>query len=261
MRPISFTGLPRANVLGVGVHATTMEEAVRLSGCLLQSGTQSYVCLTGVHGVMEAQRDAQLRSILNRAALCLPDGMPMVWLGRAQGNQPMTRVYGPDYMAELCRWGLPRGYRHFLYGGKPRVAELLRQRLETRFPAIQIVGSYTPPFGALSEAQEHELREQVAACAPDILWVGLSTPKQERFMAEHVGQLDVALMAGVGAAFDLHAGLATDSPDWIKQCGLQWLDRLRKEPRRLWRRYLQNNPAFVWNIALQLTRVRQFSVD
>ncbi len=107
MQPISFTGLPRANVLGVGVHATTMEEAVRLSGCLLQSGTQSYVCLTGVHGVMEAQRDAQLRSILNRAALCLPDGMPMVWLGRAQGHHAMSRVYGPDYMAELCRWGAP----------------------------------------------------------------------------------------------------------------------------------------------------------
>jgi N-acetylglucosaminyldiphosphoundecaprenol N-acetyl-beta-D-mannosaminyltransferase len=261
MQPISFAGLERANVLGVGVHATTMEEAVRLSDCLLQSRMQSYVCLTGVHGVMEAQRDSQLRRILNEAVLCLPDGMPTVWLGHAQGYQHMARVYGPDYMAELCRWGLQRGYRHFLYGGKPGVAELLGGRLEGRFPGIQIVGSYTPPFGALSETQESELREQVAACTPDILWVGLSTPKQERFMAEHVGKLDVSLMAGVGAAFDVHAGLVADSPDWIKQCGLQWLDRLRKEPRRLGHRYLKNNPAFLWNLALQMVRVRQFSVD
>jgi N-acetylglucosaminyldiphosphoundecaprenol N-acetyl-beta-D-mannosaminyltransferase len=261
MQPISFAGLPRANVLGVGVHATTLEQAVGLSSCLLQSRLQSYVCLTGVHGVMEAQGDPQLRRILNEAVLCLPDGMPTVWLGHAQGHRHMTRVYGPDYMAELCRWGLHRGYRHFLYGGKPGVAELLRERLEGRFPGIQIAGSYTPPFGALSAAQEHDLREQIAACKPDILWVGLSTPKQERFMAEHVGKLDVALMAGVGAAFDVHAGLVRDSPDWIKQCGLQWLDRLRKEPRRLWRRYFANNPAFVWNIALQMAHVRQFSVD
>ena len=163
MQPTRFAELPRANVLGVGVHATTLEEAVTLSGCLLQSGDAGYVCLTGVHGVMEARRDPQLRHILNEALLCLPDGMPTVWLGHAQGHRRMARVYGPDYMSELCRWSLSRGYRHFLYGGKPSVAELLRTRLERRFPGIQIVGTYTPPFGALSEAQERELRQQVAS--------------------------------------------------------------------------------------------------
>ncbi len=261
MQPTRFAELPRANVLGVGIHATTLKEAVTLSDCLLQSGARGYVCLTGVHGVMEAHRDPQLRSILNKATLCLPDGMPTVWLGHAQGHRRMGRVYGPDYMAELCRHSVSRGYRHFLYGGKPGVAERLRERLEQRIPGIDIVGTYTPPFGALSEAQQQELREQVLSCRPDILWVGLSTPKQERFMAEHIKKLDVTLMAGVGAAFDIHAGLLADSPDWIKACGLQWLDRLRKEPRRLWRRYLHNNPAFVWNLALQMAGVRQFSVD
>lgn len=261
MPPTNFTGLPRANILGVGVHATSVKEAVTLSDYLLQSGASGYVCLTGVHGIMEAQRDPQLRRILNQAALCLPDGMPTVWLGRAQGHRQMARVYGPDYMAELCHWSSIRGYRHFLYGGKPGVASLLRARLEKRFPGIRIVGTYTPPFGELSAAQQRELREQVAACRPDILWVGLSTPRQERFMAVQAGKLDVGLMAGVGAAFDLHAGLVTDSPDWIKHCGLQWLDRLRKEPRRLWHRYMANNPAFVWKIALQLTGVRSFSLD
>ncbi len=259
MQPISFAGLPHANVLGVNVCATTLQEAVTLSGCLLQSGARGYVCLTGVHGVMEAQRDPELRRILNQATLCLPDGMPTVWLGHAQGHRDMTRVYGPDYMTELCHWSVGRGYRHFLYGGKPGVADLLRERLERRFQGIKIVGTVTPPFHTLSETQECELRQQIAASKPDILWVGLSTPKQERFMAQHVGKLDVALMAGVGAAFDIHAGLATDSPDWIKSWGLQWLDRLRKEPRRLWPRYIKNNPAFVWNVAVQLARKRQFS--
>ena len=261
MPPIKFAGLARANILGIGVHATTLEEAVSLSGCLLQGGVPAYVCLTGVHGVMEAQRDPQLRGILNNAALCLPDGMPTVWIGRTQGHSQMARVYGPDYMFALCRAGLPLGYRHFLYGGKPGVAELLRGRLQHALPGIQIVGTYTPPFSALSEAQVCELRERVAVSKPDILWVGLSTPKQERFMAEHRGALDVKLMAGVGAAFDIHAGLLCDSPAWLKASGLQWLDRLRQEPRRLWRRYLGNNPAFVWNVALQVAHFRQFSID
>jgi len=259
--PTNVIGLPRANVLGVGVHATNLEEAVTVSDHLLQSGNRGYVCLTGVHGVMEARRDPRLRHILNAATLCLPDGMPTVWVGRAQGHGAMARVYGPDYMLELCRLSVDRRYRHFLYGGCPGVAGVLRQRLEDRIPGIKIVATYTPPFGMLSEKQERELREQVAASKPDIFWVGLSTPKQERFMAEHLGKLDAKLMAGVGAAFDIHAGLISDSPGWIKTCGLQWLDRLRKEPRRLWRRYLRNNPAFVWNLALQAAGVKRFVVE
>lgn len=259
--PTRFLHLPRANVLGVGVHATNLEEAVLLSGRLLQSGDRGYVCLTGVHGVMEARRDARLQNILNDATLCLPDGMPTVWVGHGQGHRNMGRVYGPDYMLAMCRLSLKRGHRHFLYGGKPGVAELLQRKLEEKFPGLRIVGSYTPPFGPLSAEQESDLCEMVAESKPDILWVGLSTPKQELFMAEHIGKLDVKLMAGVGAAFDIHAGLASDSPRWIKNCGLQWLDRLRKEPRRLGGRYLRNNPAFLWNIALQIGGMRRFSRD
>jgi len=261
MPPTRFLHLPRANVLGVGVHATNLEEAVLLSDRFLQSGARGYVSVTGVHGVMEAERDSQLRRILNDATLCLPDGMPAVWVGRAQGHLAMGRVYGPDYMLAMCRLSAARGYRNFLFGGKPGVAELLQQQLQQRLPNLQIVGAYTPPFGPLSAAQESELRDLVAESKPDILWVGLSTPKQERFMAGHLDKLEVKLMAGVGAAFDIHAGLVSDSPGWVKQCGLQWLDRLRKEPRRLWRRYLRNNPAFVWKIALQMTGAQQFSIN
>jgi N-acetylglucosaminyldiphosphoundecaprenol N-acetyl-beta-D-mannosaminyltransferase len=256
-----FPHLPRANVLGVGVHATNLKEAVLLSDRILQSEGCGYVCLTGVHGVMEASRDLQLRQVLNNATLCLPDGMPTVWVGRAQGHLAMKRVYGPDYMLAMCHFSATRGYRHFLYGGKPGVAKLLQRKLQQRFPDLQIVGVYTPPFGPMSAIQECELCDMVAEFRPHIFWVGLSTPKQERFMAEHLGKLNVKIMAGIGAAFDIHAGLISDSPDWVKGCGLQWLDRLRKEPRRLWRRYLANNPAFIWNIALQMSGIRQFSLD
>jgi N-acetylglucosaminyldiphosphoundecaprenol N-acetyl-beta-D-mannosaminyltransferase len=253
--------IPRANVLGVGVHAVTLEEAVAHSDCLLQDGRRGYISLTGVHGVMEAQRNPGLRRSLNDSALCLPDGMPMVWVGRAQGHRAMRRVYGPDYMLAMCRMSVARGYRHFLYGGRPGVAERLQRRLEEWFAGLQVVGTFTPPFGPLSHDDEARLCHVVARAQPDILWVGLSTPKQEQFMAEYGRMLGVPLMAGVGAAFDIHAGLIADSPNWMKKSGLQWLDRLRKEPRRLWRRYLRNNPAFVWNLVLQLTRAREFRLD
>lgn len=168
MRPIDGANIPRANVLGIGVHAACLQEAVAVSDQLLQRGGRGYVCLTGVHGVMEAQRDAQLRRILNGAALCLPDGMPTVWVGRAQGHEAMGRVYGPDYMLELCRLSVARGYRHYLYGGRPGVAQRLKEKLEQMIPGIRIVGTYTPPFGPLMGPQEYFLRSNVAASKPDI---------------------------------------------------------------------------------------------
>jgi len=223
---------------------------------LLAAGGSGYVCLTGVHGVMEAQGDSELREILNRAFLCLPDGMPTVWVGRLQGHQQMSRVYGPDFMMEMCRRSRLGDFRHFLYGGAPGVAEQLRTRLEALMPWLRIVGTYTPPYGPLSARQEAELLASVTQSEPDILWVGLSTPKQERFMAQYWGRLPVKLMAGVGAAFDLHAGLKSDAPQWMKQCGLQWLHRLAQEPLRLGPRYLKHNPRFVMAICRQLVGMR-----
>ena len=247
--------LPRANVLGVGVHAVDMAEAVRKSEQLLASGDKGYVCLTGVHGVMESQRDPELREVLNRAFLCLPDGMPTVWVGRMQGHRQMRRVYGPDFMLEMCRRSRLGGYRHFLYGGAPGVAEVLKAKLESLMPWLQIVGTCTPPYGPLYAKQEADLFASVAQSKPDILWVGLSTPKQERFMAQYCGRLPVKLMAGVGGAFDLHAGLTSDAPRWVKHCGLQWLHRLAQEPLRLGPRYLKHNPRFVWAICRQMARM------
>jgi len=175
----------RANVLGVGVSAISMTEAVKYSDTLLQrKSAGGYICVTGVHGVMEAQTDKQFRSILNSSFLTTPDGMPTVWVGHWQGMKNMTRVYGPDFMLEMCKLSLVRGYRHFLYGGKDGVAEDLRDKLTLQFPGLQIVGTYTPPFRPLTADEETDLEKQLRELKPDIFWCGLSTPKQERFMSQ-----------------------------------------------------------------------------
>jgi len=261
MPPIDDALAARANLLGVGISAIDMQEALRRSEQLLQQRRKGYICVTGIHGIMEAQRDAGFRAILNRSFLCTPDGMPTVWVGRAQGHRRMRRVYGPDFMLEMCRMSPSRGYRHFLYGGNPGVAEKLKRRLESRVPGISIVGTFTPPFRALTSAEENEFAAMVAEVRPHVIWVGLSTPKQERFMAGMIDRLDTCLMVGVGAAFDIRAGLLPDAPTWMKSAGLQWLHRLLREPRRLWRRYLTNNPQFLWNISLQMAGITKFDVE
>jgi N-acetylglucosaminyldiphosphoundecaprenol N-acetyl-beta-D-mannosaminyltransferase len=250
----------RVNILGVGVSAVNMEGALHQTESLLDRGGKGYVCVTGVHGIMEAQSDEAFRDILNRSFLTTPDGMPTVWLGRIHGFKDMSRVYGPDYMANLCERSVAKGYRHFLYGGKPGVAEELRAELTRRFPGLQIVGTYTPPFRPLNSDEENDLRSQLESSKADVLWCGLSTPKQERFISSYYERMPVKLMVGVGAAFDLLSGNLDEAPDWMKKSGLQWLYRLIKEPRRLWRRYLLNNPKFAWLTLLQLSGLRGFQL-
>jgi N-acetylglucosaminyldiphosphoundecaprenol N-acetyl-beta-D-mannosaminyltransferase len=251
----------RANVLGVGVSAINMEDAVRLSERLICEKGRGYVCLTGVHGVIEAQSNPGFRKILNSSFLTTPDGMPMVWVGRCQGFSRIRRVYGPDYMLELCRISVEKGYKHFFYGGKPGVAQDLAIALTNRFPGLRVVGAFTPPFRSLSPSEESELEELVERSEADVLWVGLSTPKQEQFMYSLKDKLNVKLMAGVGAAFDIHTGRINDAPEWMKITGLQWLHRLIQDPHRLWKRYCINNPKFVWKISLQLIGLRRFGID
>jgi N-acetylglucosaminyldiphosphoundecaprenol N-acetyl-beta-D-mannosaminyltransferase len=252
--------VPRINVLGVGVSALTMARAIRVVDGWIARGEHHYVCVTGVHGVMESQRDAALRDIHNAAGLVTPDGMPLVWLGRLKGQRWIERVYGPDLMRELCIHSVSRGYRHFLYGGMAGVAERLADRLRARIPGLAIVGTATPPFRPLSFAEEEEIDRRINNAGPNIVWVGLSTPKQERWMSAHVGRLDAEVLIGVGAAFDFHAGLKKQAPRWMQRSGLEWLFRLSTEPRRLWRRYLVNNPRFLWGIALQGLGVTRYEL-
>ena len=255
-----FRERPRVNVLGVGVDAIDVRTAVARIFEALSGAGGAYVCVTGVHGVMEAQRDPELRAIINDSLLTTPDGMPMVWLGRLAGFTGMTRVYGPDLMLEVCRASVAAGSTHYLYGGNDGVAQELAGRLRERFPGIRIVGTFTPPFRPLSAEEEQRLCDEVHSVQPDFLWVGLSTPKQERFMASYRGKLAAKVMLGVGAAFDIHSGRTKQAPSWMQRAGLEWFFRVLQEPRRLFRRYAVNNPAFLWRVLQQKVGLRQYSL-
>lgn len=251
----------RVNVLGVGLSALNLDLAEEVIGRALKERRKGYICVTGVHGVSEAQSDEGFRLILNNSLLNTPDGMPMVWMGRLQGVKHMSRVYGPDLMLRVCDWTRRNGGSHFLCGGGPGVAEALREGLEAKFPGLKIVGTYTPPFRPLNAGEEMELQARISALKPDIIWVGLSTPKQEKFMAQYLPKLDTTLMFGVGAAFDFHAGRVRQAPRWMQRSGLEWLFRLCCEPRRLWKRYLKNNPLFVGRAFLQLTGLKKYPLE
>jgi N-acetylglucosaminyldiphosphoundecaprenol N-acetyl-beta-D-mannosaminyltransferase len=246
------------NVLGVAVDPLSMESALSHIECALSSRRKGFVCMIGVHGIMEAQRDRKLSQIYARSTLAVPDGMPTVWLGRWQGFGEMERVTGPDLMLEVFRRPEFAQCTHFLYGGKAGVAEELRESFSQRFPWVQIVGTHTPPFRDLTLDEEQSVAAKIQSLKPHFLWVGISTPKQERFMMRMVPLIESTLMFGVGAAFDFHTGRIQDAPNWIKRAGLQWLHRLLQDPRRLFWRYLRNNSAFCWHIAMQLTGIKHY---
>jgi len=241
-----------ANVLGVQVEALNMERALDQLGEALRSNRKGYVCMAGVHGVMEAQRSTAVRCAFRDSLMNLPDGMPTVWVGRSQGFTTMRRVAGPDVMLQLFSSRQFEKYSHFFYGGKPGVAQELASEMKRRFPWVRIAGTYTPPFRDLNDEEESEFIGMVRRAKPSIIWVGISSPRQELFMRRYLPKLDTCLMFGVGAAFDFHTGRIRDCSEWIKRAGLQWLHRLLQDPRHLLWRYARNNPAFVGRIALQM---------
>ncbi len=247
-----------ADVLGVKVSAVDMRVALELADRWIAAGKPGYACFSSVHPIIEAQRNPDYLRILNRAAFNFPDGMPLTWVGRIQGHANMNRVFGPQFMLEMCRLSVQRGYRNFLYGGHEGAAARLRNSLQRRYPRLQIVGTYTPPFRDLTAEEEDHLIAAVREARPHILWVGIGAPKQDRFMARFVDRLNVPLMAGVGAAFDFHTGRIRDCSEWIKRAGLQWAHRLVQDPKRLWKRYALANPAFLWHVAWQLSGLRSY---
>ncbi|SMF21025.1 N-acetylglucosaminyldiphosphoundecaprenol N-acetyl-beta-D-mannosaminyltransferase [Tistlia consotensis] len=252
---------PRENVLGVGVSALNLDRACASVERWIAEGERHYVCVTGVHGVMESRRDPALRRIHNAAGLVTPDGMPLVWMLKLGRHAGVDRVYGPDLMLELFRRSEQKGFRHFLYGSTPEVLARLQARLAERFPAAEVVGSFSPPFRPLSEAESAAIVERINASGADILWVGLSTPKQERWMAEHRARLAPAALIGVGAAFDFHAGLLRQAPRFVQRSGFEWLFRTAMEPRRLWKRYARNVPLFLLAVAAQKSGLRRYPLD
>jgi N-acetylglucosaminyldiphosphoundecaprenol N-acetyl-beta-D-mannosaminyltransferase len=252
--------LERVNILGVGVSAINMNLALETIQGWIASGEQHYVTVTGVHGVMESQRDSHIRDIHNRAGMVTPDGMPLVWLSRLKGQPHVTRVYGPDLMLAVCEASVAAGWRHFLYGGAEGVPDLLAAKLQERFSGLVIAGTYSPPFRAIPPEEDEEIVKMINDARPDIIWVGLSTPKQERWMAAHLGRVNAPVMIGVGAAFDFHTGLKRQAPRWVQRIGMEWFFRLATEPRRLARRYLINNPTFVLLVLAQALGLRRYTL-
>jgi N-acetylglucosaminyldiphosphoundecaprenol N-acetyl-beta-D-mannosaminyltransferase len=245
--------LPNFEVLGVRVHAVQMSDAVEQLRSWIRSGEMGrFVAVTGMHGVAESRQNSYFRSILNSADLVVPDGMPLIWLGRWHRYSLRRRVTGSELMQAFCRETGPR-CRHFFYGGGPGVAEELACVLHEQY-GITVAGTYAPPFRPLTSQEEEAIRLRVEQAAPDVLWVGLSTPKQERWMYEHREEMKVPVMVGVGAAFDMNSGKLRRAPLWMQDHGLEWLFRLIVEPQRLWRRYLVTIPKTSWFVCWELLR-------
>ncbi|MCL5263719.1 MAG: WecB/TagA/CpsF family glycosyltransferase [Chloroflexi bacterium] len=251
--------LPRVNVLGVGISAINMKIALSVVEGWITRREQQYICLATVNGIIECQRDPALIEVFNNSGLTTPDGMPLVWLSRLHGFAHVGRVYGPDLMEALCELSCQKGYRHYLYGGAEGVAEALKSRLRNRFPGLKVVGTYTPPFRPLTPDEDAEVVRSINEAEPDIVWVGLGSPKQDHWMAAHVGRIAAPVLIGVGAAFDFHAGRKKQAPRWMQRSGLEWLFRLSQEPGRLWWRYLVYNPLFVTLVSLQLAHLKRYA--
>ena len=247
--------IPRVDVLGVHISATTVEIATQQILEWIAEGAHQYVCATGVHGVMECQRSVAIRDIHNQSGMTTPDGMPMVWCSRFAGIRETQRVYGPDLMLAVMQRGIARRFRHYLFGATPQTLELLERRLLEQFPGVRIVGAHSPPFGELSEGELLSHAATINAVGADVVWVGVGTPKQERWMATMLPAMNANVLIGVGAAFDFHAGVKRQAPHWMQRTGLEWLFRLATEPSRLARRYLRNNPEFLARIAANRPRV------
>ena len=249
----------RANVLGVGIDAVGMEQALELVAECLKRGAKGYVCAADVHGVLQAMRGEEVADAFRHAAIVLPDGAPTVWVGRLQGCSSIDHVTGPAIMREIFRRQEFSQLTHFFYGGNPGVADELASTLQRQHPWARISGTYTPPFRDLTRDEELQFIRRINRQRPDVIWVGISTPRQVLFMHRIMPFLDTRLMFGVGAAFDFLTGHVRECPYWIKRAGFHWLHRLLQEPRRLWRRNLFN-ASFAWHIALQLSGVRAYPI-
>ena len=251
----------RANILGVGVSAITIPRALSQFDRWIASGARQYVCVADVHAIMQSQWSEAFRRIHNGAGMVTPDGMPLVRLAQFAGVGEVDRVYGPDLLVESCAHSVARGYRHFFFGGGPGVADELARRMAGRYPGLQIAGTYTPPFRPTTPEEDDAIVRILNDARPDFVWVGLSTPKQEYWMAKFRPRLGAAILLGIGAAFDFHSGNKPQAPRAVQRSGFEWLFRLATEPKRLWPRYRRVIPQFLYLLAQQKLGLKKFPID
>jgi N-acetylglucosaminyldiphosphoundecaprenol N-acetyl-beta-D-mannosaminyltransferase len=251
----------RVNMLGVGIDPVNLAQAVATLDKWREEGRRAYVCCVSVHGLVTSQRDREIRDALNRAGLATEDGVPLVWWCRCAGFSQAGRVCGSDLLDAMCALAVQRGHRHYFYGGSSYVVELLVARLTERYPGLIVAGHHSPPFRQLTEEEDAADVAAINAVRPDYVWIGLGMPKQEKWMASHVGRIEATALLGIGAAFDFHAGAKPRAPRWMQRTGLEWLFRLISEPRRLARRYLIDNTTFFVQTSRQLTGLKFYPRD
>ena len=248
--PVVSSAIPRVNILGVGVTPVNLMQTVEILEKWRAEGRREYVLCTSVHGLVEAQRDPEIRNALNRSGLTTEDGMPLVWWCRRAGYLDAGRVCGSDLLVAMCERAPQRGHRHYFYGGSPQVVEALVARLRERFPGLIVAGYQSPPFRTLTSEEDAADVQAINETHPDFVWVGLGMPKQDKWIVQHVGRIQAAALLGVGAAFDFIAEAKPRAPSWMQRVGLEWLFRLMTEPKRLAHRYLVYNSIFI-ALALQ----------
>jgi N-acetylglucosaminyldiphosphoundecaprenol N-acetyl-beta-D-mannosaminyltransferase len=252
----------QAPVLGVPLAVTDYDRTLDWIDAAVQLRAREYLCVAAVHTVMESREDDALRAAVDGAAFTVPDGQPLAWALRKLGHDIDARVYGPELMERACARAAQSGQRQYLYGGRDdqALAQLVANLLD-RHPDLQLAGGWSPPFRELADAELDEIAARINAARPDVVWVGIGVPKQEKWMAAMRDRLDAPVLVGVGAAFDFHAGLVPQAPAWMQRRGLEWLFRLVQEPRRLWKRYARHNPRFVAGFARQWASHRRSRGD
>ena len=234
------------DICDVPVSSVNIPQACGIIGGWINDRKKTYVCVAPVSTIVDCQSDQEYKKVLDNADMITPDGMPLVWIGKLKGDRNIERTYGPDLMQALCAAGEKGGYKHYLYGGAESTCSLLENVLKRKFPNIDIRGHYAPPFRPAHAREDKEIIDEINRLNPDILWVGLGSPKQDFWMHEHRDRLEVPVIIGVGAAFDFIAGIKKQAPRWMQRCGLEWFFRLCSEPGRLWKRYLFGNTKFIY---------------
>jgi N-acetylglucosaminyldiphosphoundecaprenol N-acetyl-beta-D-mannosaminyltransferase len=232
------------SVIGAPIDAISWNQAIERIAAWAQKRESRVVCICNAHSVVTARQDAAFASVVTQADMATPDGAPVAWLLRRLGHAAQERINGPDLMWKYCAHAIETGESIYLYGASPNTLEILQEKLRAAFPTLRIAGSYSPPFRALSDAEDEAIVKAINDSGAGVVWVSLGCPKQEKWMAAHRGRVQ-AVMVGVGAAFDYHAGTIQRAPLWMQKNGLEWLHRLCSEPGRLWKRYLVTNSLFV----------------
>jgi N-acetylglucosaminyldiphosphoundecaprenol N-acetyl-beta-D-mannosaminyltransferase len=252
----------RREILEIPIAMLDYERAMDVMDRMVNESHRGWVCAAAVHSVMVAQDDPLMKQALTEAVITVPDGMPIVWAANTLGEHLPNRVYGPELMRRYCNRSVQKGHRVWLYGGRDQGALVqLALNLRRKHPGIRIVGGYSPPFRSLTPEEDDAIAQQINAASPDVLWVGIGVPKQEKWMVRMRDRLDVPVMCAVGAAFDFHAGRVSQAPRWMQERGLEWTYRIAQEPRRLLPRYLYTNPRFMLELSRQYARERRIAAE